>query len=301
MQTGRIFDVKQYALHDGPGIRTTVFLKGCPLSCWWCHNPEGIDPEAQIVYRSRRCIGCGECVAACSHDALSLTADGVAKDDQKCQIIGTCAEICPTEAWELVGDVVTAEKILEIVKKDLPFYKQSNGGVTFSGGEPLMQPEFLSTCLMLCGQEGIHRVVDTSGYAEKSILEIISKETDLFLYDLKFMDSEKHKLYTGVSNQQILANLKYLARSGANVIVRFPLIPGLNDDDQNIDLVGMFLRVLPEIKMVHMLPYHGYQERKYALLDTQYRVKEIPRLTPEKLNQAKERLEDFGLSVELGG
>jgi len=201
----------------------------------------------------------------------------------------------------LVGKTVSPEEIIEIVKKDLPFYSQSGGGVTFSGGEPLMQPEFLFDCLKLCGQEGIHRAVDTSGYAEIKIIKQIARETDLFLFDLKFMDSEKHRHYTGVSNPLILANLKYLARSGSRVTIRFPLIPGVNDNDENIDLLGMFLRILPEIETVHILPYHRYQENKYVHLNTAYMVKDIPLFTPDDLSRVKKRLENFGLKVDIGG
>ena len=301
MRTGNIFDVKQYALHDGPGIRTTVFLKGCPLCCQWCHNPEGIVASSQILYRKNRCIGCGECLLACPEDALLLTPEGVITNSSLCKSEGACADVCPAKARELVGKTVSPEEIIEIVKKDLPFYSQSGGGVTFSGGEPLMQPEFLFDCLKLCGQEGIHRAVDTSGYAEIKIIKQIARETDLFLFDLKFMDSEKHRHYTGVSNPLILANLKYLARSGSRVTIRFPLIPGVNDNDKNIDLLGMFLRILPEIETVHILPYHRYQENKYVHLNTAYMVKDIPLFTPDDLSRVKKRLENFGLKVDIGG
>lgn len=301
MGSGIIFDVKQYALHDGPGIRTTVFLKGCPLCCQWCHNPEGIGTNPQIIYRKRRCIGCGECLTVCPEDALTLTPEGIITDRVLCKADGACAEICPAEARELIGKTVSPEEIIDIVKKDLPFYIQSGGGVTFSGGEPLMQPDFLFECLRLCGREGIHRTVDTSGYAELDVVKHIAMETDLFLYDLKFMDSEKHRHFTGVSNQLILANLKYLARSGARVTVRFPLIPGINDNNENIDLVGMFLRILPEIESVHILPYHDYQENKYVHFDTPYLAKNIPLPTPNNLSRAKKRFEGFGLKVDIGG
>ena len=301
MRTGNIFDVKQYALHDGPGIRTTVFLKGCPLCCQWCHNPEGIVASSQILYRKNRCIGCGECLLACPEDALLLTPEGVITNSSLCKSEGACADVCPAKARELVGKTVSPEEIIEIVKKDLPFYSQSGGGVTFSGGEPLMQPEFLFDCLKLCGQEGIHRAVDTSGYAEIKIIKQIARETDLFLFDLKFMDSEKHRHYTGVSNPLILANLKYLARSGSRVTIRFPLIPGVNDNDENIELMGMFLRILPEIETVHILPYHRYQENKYVHLNTAYMVKDIPLFTPDDLSRVKKRLENFGLKVDIGG
>jgi pyruvate formate lyase activating enzyme len=301
VQTGIIFDVKQYALHDGPGIRTTIFLKGCPLTCWWCHNPEGIGKEAQVLYTQRRCIACGECLDVCRQQALSLKPEGVITDESLCQSDGACAEICPAEARELVGQTVTPEAIWDIVKKDIPFYEQSGGGVTFSGGEPLMQPEFLLACLKRCGRGGLHRAVDTSGHAELDVLKAIAGETDLFLYDLKFMDPEKHKRFTGVSNQLILTNLKYLARSGAPVTVRLPLIPGVNDDQKNLDLMGMFLRVLPEVESVHILPYHNYQENKYARLNTEYQATDIPLPTADELSRAKKRLESFNLKVEMGG
>jgi len=240
-------------------------------------------------------------MAACPEDALSLTPEGIITDGTLCKSDGACAEICPGSARELIGKTVSPEAIMDIVKKDIPFYNQSGGGVTFSGGEPLMQPDFLFECLKLCGREGIHRAVDTAGYAELEIIKQIAMETDLFLYDLKFMDPEKHRHFTGVSNPLILANLKYLARSGARVIIRFPLIPGINDNDENIDLMGMFLHILPEIETVHILPYHGYQENKYVHLDTIYMAKNIPIPTPDDLSRAKKRFEGFGLKVKIGG
>ena len=296
-----IFDIKQFALHDGPGIRTTVFMKGCPLSCRWCHNPEGMASEPQIFYRLTRCIGCGECVTACPHKALSLKKEGVGFQASLCHQEGMCAQACPAEARELIGIRMSPQEVMARIRKDKAFYKQSGGGVTFSGGEPLMQPEFLLECLQMSGKEGIHRVVDTSGYTEWETLEKIASETDLFLYDLKFMDPEKHREYTGVSNQLILANLKKLARSGAGIILRLPLIPGVNDETDNIDLIGMFLRILPEIESVHILPYHNYHQNKYSHLDRQMTGKKIAQASADNVDSIKKRLQDFGLRVEIGG
>jgi pyruvate formate lyase activating enzyme len=301
LHNGIIFDVKQYAIHDGPGIRTTVFLKGCPLHCHWCHNPEGIKIKPQINYHRRRCIGCGECLDACSQRALSLTDVGITTEKQKCQSCGLCAKTCPSEARELIGRTVAPEQLLEIVKKDIPFYDASGGGVTFSGGEPLQQPEFLIECLKLCAEAGVHRAVDTSGFATHAVIERVARETSLFLYDLKIMDSTKHKRFTGQTNHQILSNLKYLARSGVPVVIRMPLIPGINDDQENIDLLSRFIRALPKTIPVQILPYHGGQEIKYRRLNMVIQAQNIPIHSQKALLQVKKRMESYGLRVQIGG
>jgi len=301
MKTGLIFDIKQYAIHDGPGIRTTVFLKGCPLACWWCHNPEGIETALRIVYQKNRCIGCGECVVACPEGALTFTPDGIATEITLCKTCGACAEVCAAEARETIGRIITVGDLMEIIKKDIPFYDESGGGVTFSGGEPLMQSEFLLELLQECGKEQIHRTVDTSGCIDTQTLITIAQETDLFLFDLKLMDPEKHREYTGVPNHLILNNLKQLARSGADITVRIPLIPGINTDDENIDFTGMFLRVLPEIRKVHILPYHDFQKNKYIRANTEYHASHVPPPTTDELTAIKKRLETFELDVDIGG
>jgi pyruvate formate lyase activating enzyme len=301
MQSGVIFDIKQYAIHDGPGIRTTVFFKGCPLACWWCHNPEGLEMIQQIDYQKTLCIGCGECVAACPERALALTPEGITTNMSLCKTCGSCVDACVAEARQMIGRTVTSGELMNKIIKDIPFYDASGGGVTFSGGEPLMQPDFLLKVLKECGREKIHRTVDTSGYVDTEILLSVVRETDLFLFDLKFMDPEKHIEFTGKPNHLILNNLKQLARSSVEIIVRIPLIPGINTDDENLDFIGMFLRVLPEIRHVQLLPYHDFQKNKYARLHTEYLAGHILAPTTEELAAIKKRLESFELIVDIGG
>jgi len=225
MVTGVIFDIKKYAIHDGPGIRTTIFFKGCPLACRWCHNPEGMNAAVQRIYRQQRCIGCGECMQICPRQAIRQTAEGMIADLSKCELCRTCAQHCPSDAVEFIGQKVTVAEVVRQIEKDIAFYDQSRGGVTFSGGEPLMQPEFLLQLLDACGHLDLHRTVDTTGYADAKLLLKVAQKTDLFLYDLKLMDPEKHRKYTGVSNEQILHNLKQLTQNDVRIQVRMPVIP----------------------------------------------------------------------------
>jgi len=301
MKTGIIFDIKHYAIHDGPGIRTTVFLKGCPLACRWCHNPEGIDPAPFWVYQPERCIRCGACVENCPQQALRLTPQGVVPSGLPCRKCFVCTQICPAEARQQIGRRVTAAEMLSEIQKDIPFYDTSGGGVTFSGGEPLMQHEFLLELLKLCGSEHIHRAVDTTGFADPDVLTAVAAHTDLFLYDLKMMDAAKHEKYTGVSNRLILDNLKQLANLKTALIIRIPLIPGVNDDDDNLDRTGAFLHALQGIKKVDVLPYHAFQKSKYIRFGINHRGDSITPPSAEMLSRARERLESFGLEVRIGG
>lgn len=301
MTTGLIFDIKHYAIHDGPGIRTTVFMKGCPLACRWCHNPEGVDPAPFWTYQPERCIHCGACVDNCPQQALRLAPEGVVPSGAPCRKCFTCTQICPAEARQQIGRKVAAEEIFYEIRKDIPFYDTSGGGVTFSGGEPLMQAEFLLELLELCGSEHIHRAVDTTGYADPDILMAVAAHTDLFLYDLKIMDSAKHEKYTGVSNRLILDNLKQLANIKTALIIRIPLIPGINDDTDNLDRTGAFLNLLPGIIKVDVLPYHAFQKSKYIRFGINNRDDTTAPPSSEMLSRARERLESFGLEVSIGG
>ena len=299
--TGKIFDIKKYAIHDGPGIRTTVFLKGCPLSCQWCHNPEGFQKAPKVIYDRQRCIRCLDCLDVCPEGAIALSSAGVVTDNRLCTGCGRCVDVCPACARQLAEQTLTVGQLIEIVRKDILFYDESGGGVTFSGGEPLQQADFLIEALAACGRNEIHRVVDTSGYAGRHTMEKVAGHTDLFLYDIKCIDPARHRQFTGVSNNIILGNLEWLHNSGAKIIIRIPLIPGVNDDPESLEQVRRFLRPLNNIREIHLLPYHDYQENKYTKLDISYLAGHISPPTEEHIFSSAARFEEDGYQVSLGG
>jgi pyruvate formate lyase activating enzyme len=301
MESGIVFDIRRYAVHDGPGIRTTVFLKGCPLSCTWCHNPEGVAAEAFILYRKDRCIGCGECIEACAQNALRVSPSGIIAQADRCIRCGACEAACPAEAREWVGKKMTVALVIEWIEKDIIFYDESGGGVTFSGGEPLMQPAFLLSLLSASGNRGIHRAVDTSGFAPPALIEETARSTDLFLYDLKHLDPEIHRRLTGVSNALILENLRSLSAGSVKIRVRIPLLPGINDDPSNLDATGGFLASLPRRHPVDLLPFHNRALGKYRRFDRDYTMERLAPALEGELRGAAERLRRFGLEVHTGG
>ncbi len=267
MYSPLVFDIKRYAINDGPGIRIVIFLKGCNLNCAWCHNPESISKEAERMYAPAKCIKCGTCVMACPEKAIILTSEGIVTNTELCKMCGRCAEVCPTKAIELSGKPRTVAEIMDEIEKERLFFDQSGGGVTFSGGEPLLHTEFLIELLDECGRRGIHRAVDTAGLANTAVLLDIAKRTDLFLYDLKMIDSERHQKWTGVANEKILENLKILTETGANIIIRIPLVGNVNDDIENITETARFVSALKgEKKVVNLLPYHKIAQTKYEKL-----------------------------------
>ncbi len=256
---GTVFNIQRFSIHDGPGIRTTVFLKGCPLRCRWCHNPESNVFQPQTIYHEHLCVGCGNCVKRCARGAITKRKDKIVIDHTKCMACGICAESCMTHAVECVGQDMSAVEVLEEVLKDRLFYGQSGGGVTISGGEPLSQPEFASELLELCKENHIHTAIETSGYTGKENLRKAAEFTDLFLFDIKEMDADRHRELTGVSNEQILKNLRYLSDELRKPVwIRMPLIRDINDSVEEMRARIHFVKTLKGlIEQVWLLPFHN--------------------------------------------
>jgi len=296
-----IFDIVRYSTHDGPGIRTTVFLKGCPLDCWWCHNPEGQSPAPQLVVRPDRCIHCLSCLTACRNQAVVLVDGNPITMPDKCRLVGNCVRTCQSGAREIAGSRITVPDLLEEIEKDTVFYDESGGGVTFSGGEPFMQPIFLKALLRFCKEKRIHTAVETCGFVDSATLLSASPYVDLYLYDLKVADDEKHRRFTGVSNKLILENLRNLSRSLSHIAVRFPVIPGVNDSDEDVSRIGEFVSSLRNVEEVDILPYHKLGIEKYNRLGMRYRMAEMRQPTPGEVTRITGRLRSFGLTVKVGG
>lgn len=295
-----IINIQKYSVHDGPGIRTTVFFKGCPLKCWWCHNPESIDPQEEMMLCQDKCTSCGRCVKRCAQEAIELKNGDPFVDLEKCISCGKCAEFCISEAKEHVGRRVHVDELMLQIKKDMTFYEESGGGVTFSGGEPMMHSDFLREVLIRCRDLRINATVDTCGYTSWENFEKIAHMVDLFLYDLKIYDDEKHIKYTGVSNKLILENLKKLSDLGKNIYVRMPIIRGINDDDEHIDKSIDFLSSL-NILQVNILPYHKLGMDKYDKLTMEYKLSGGEKPEAKRMTEIEEKFNAAGIKVKIGG
>jgi len=299
--TGTIFNIQRYAIHDGPGIRTTVFLKGCPLSCTWCHNPEGLAREPEVLVVTDRCAGCGGCVEVCPNPPIERPDGRIVTDRASCIRCGRCVLACAAGARRMSGRNVTVEEVLDEVERDRPFYEESQGGVTFSGGEPLMQGEFLMACLEGCRGRALRTAVDTSGCAERELVLEVARLADLFLYDLKVMDEERHREFTGAELRPILENLRALDANGVPVEIRFPLIPGVTDDASNLEALGAFVASLGHTRVVHVLPFHRTAADKYTRLDRSWGHGALEAVPQEGVGRATRILAASGLDVQTGG
>jgi pyruvate formate lyase activating enzyme len=298
---GVVFNIMRYSVADGPGLRTTVFLKGCPLTCPWCHNPESQEMGPQLIHRADRCLGCEDCLTACPHGAISPGERSFITDTERCNLCRECLEACPTGARDDFGEVMSVDRVMSELLKDLPFYEQSGGGVTFSGGEPLMQPKFLLNLLKESKLNDLHTAVDTSGCVDYHKLDEIGYYVDLFLYDLKVMDNVRHRKLVGISNQGILGNLERLIAEGHKVMVRMPLVPGVNDSPGDIEQAAAYLANLKPSHGVELLPFHPTAEEKYRLLGREpYRPPAEP---PDdaQLEALARIVRKQGLSVVIGG
>lgn len=293
--TGTVFEIKRFAVHDGPGVRTALFLKGCPLHCRWCHNPEGIAPAPQLACYDHKCLACGECAGVCPADVHSIIDGKHLMDTARCTGCQACVEACLGQALRYYGQEITVDEARKIVLEDRDFYSaadddEPNGGVTLSGGEPLLQVEFCAALLRQLKQDGIHCAIDTSGAVPWKSIEKVLPWTDMFLYDVKHINDQLHRQYTGVSNRLILENLRRLAECDVPIEIRVPLIPGFNDDAASVEAIAGFVAELKGVLSVRLLPYHR-SESKYSAVGLTDNMAGVDEMSKEQLQQIASQFE----------
>lgn len=302
--TATVFDIQPFSIHDGPGIRTTVFLKGCPLHCVWCHNPESNACVPELFYFRSKCQACLSCVDICPQQAITYDrmSNVLCTDRTRCKACGQCVDACRFSARELMGKTMSVREVLDHVLKDAVFFKESGGGVTVSGGEALMQPEFTQALLYACKQEGLHTTLETCGFASEDVIRRVIPYADLILYDLKVMDAQAHQSFTGVSNAQILKNARLIhGELHKEMIIRIPVVPGYNMSDENMEQTGSFIqKALDNRVPVHLLPYHNLGESKKENLERTDSLW-IPTPSDAEMNHCKNILEGMGMKVQIGG
>jgi len=296
---GTIFNIQRFSVQDGPGIRTTVFTKGCPLTCPWCSNPESIHPYPEVAHIAVMCKHCGSCIKACELEAISFEERGIRIDREKCNNCGKCVEMCTNSALKLFGKEVSVEEVFDEIAKDKLYYHSSEGGVTASGGEPLNQARFISALFQRCHEEELHTTLDTTGHARQSDLEMVLENTDLVLFDMKLIDHGSHVATVKASNQPILRNARLIVERGVPMIVRIPLIPGLTDTNENLERIANFVQELDSKLPVNILPYHRMGMGKYPMLDREYKLSELEPLPQKRLKAIVDLFESHRLTCEI--
>ena len=297
--TGTVFNIQRYSIDDGPGVRTTVFLKGCPLTCLWCSNPESQNPAPEVSWRYTSCKQCGTCVGVCPSASITLDAGEIRVDRKKCDYCGKCVDMCVQEALSISGKPMTVEEVFKVIKRDYDYYEASGGGITASGGEILGQAGFVAALFQRCREESIGTCADTSGFGDPAALKRILEYSDLVLYDLKHMDPQEHKRACGQSNELILSNLEIALESGVEVIIRVPLIPDYNTSDEALTAIAQAVREKTCDAEVNIMPYHSYGANKYRMIGKMYQLDDLRELMQQEKNRAKEIFESVGLKCEI--
>ena len=294
--SGIVFNIQKFSVNDGPGIRTVVFLKGCPLRCRWCANPESQSVRAEIMWDEKKCVGCHHCIEVCPHQAVSLKEGRISIDSSKCNGCGNCFHECPGKALKNEGELKTVKEVMDVVMQDLPFYEESGGGITLSGGEMLAQPEFAAALLKAAKENGLNTCCETTGFAKEEVFAEVIENLDTILFDVKHWDSQKHKEGTAVPNELILSNLKYAIDQGKDVLPRIPVIPGFNDSLKDAEELARVIKAAGGTKC-QLLPFHQFGENKYEQLDREYAYKDVSAYHREDLEEYLQTFMENGVDA----